>query len=168
LFFFTAGHYITPTKSKIKQKGPRLSHVGGDNGNALGEKVVVYLPDGYIFCVLWVDAKLDNNILQILVSEDGKKIIQRKKKPFPKSASQMLSQIYRFANDPKHMVVAHVESELNRLKVGAQPNKEWEEETIVDSKRRSSRFFTMSMVLQQTRFSTIGTQTMVGSGFRFL
>ena len=70
----TDDNYRTPIKSKNK-KGPRSSYVGGDNGNALGEKVVVYLPDGSIFCLLWVNSRLDSSILQFLVSDDGRKII---------------------------------------------------------------------------------------------
>ena len=140
-FFDGNNNYITPTKSKTKKGVPRSSYVGGDNGNALGEKVVVYLPDGFIFCILWVDARLNHEVLQFLVSEDGMKIIQRKKKPRPPSASTMLSQVYRFAQDPKHMVVAQVEAELSRLKIGVQPNKEWDEETIVDLKEEVLKMF---------------------------
>jgi hypothetical protein len=144
-FFFlqyTEHDYNSPIKSnKKKAAPPRNSYIGGDNGNALGEKVVVYLPDGYIFCVFWVDSNLDNSILQFLVSDDGRKIIQRKKKPLPTSASAMLGQVYNFARDPKHMVVAQVEAELNRLKIGAQRDKEWDEETIVDLKEEVLKVF---------------------------
>jgi hypothetical protein len=84
---------------------------------------------------------LDNDILQFLVSDDGKRIVQRKKKPIPPSASEMLSEVYRFASDAKHMVVAQVEAELNRLKIAAQPNKEWDEETIVVLKEEVLKIF---------------------------
>jgi hypothetical protein len=142
-FSFSNTDYSTPVKSKTTKKGPppRSNYVGGDNGNALGEKVVVYLPDGYIFCILWVDARLDAASLQFLISGDGRRVVQRQKKPLPPSASAMLSQVYTFARDPKHMVVAQVEAELNRLKVGAQPNKEWDEDTVVDLKEEVLKIF---------------------------
>jgi hypothetical protein len=130
LSFYTVNSYNTPTKAK-NNKGSRTTYVGGDNENALGEKIVVYLPDGFVFVLLWVDARLDKDILQFIVSEDGKSIIQRKKKPLPTSASHMLQMVYGFARDPKHMVVAQVEAELLRLKAEARPNKEWDEQTIV-------------------------------------
>jgi len=165
--FFVLQHtgnvnYNTPTKLKTK-KGSRSSYVGGDNENALGEKVVVYLPDGFVFCVVWVDARLDNNNLQILIGEDGMGIVQRKKKPLPTSATQMLGQIYRFANDPKHMVVAQIEAELNRLKIAALPNKEWDEETIVDLKEEVLKIFydvhgTATNQIQYHRDSADGRQ----------
>jgi len=93
--------------------------------NSLGKRLIVGLPKGLIFIVVWVDSKLSN--LDVIISEDGFSVKQKSKKPYPKNASNLLSH-YTWSADEENVVVSTVDDIIDNLK---DPKDQWTESEIV-------------------------------------
>ena len=107
--------------------------------NNLGDKWVMYLRDGHIFLVLWTDAKLDAGSYEIKLADDGFSLVERKRKPAPTNAEEMLGGLFpEWASDDTNFVVKAVNNEIR-----AQPPQqdEWEEKVIVEFPEEMMRTF---------------------------
>jgi hypothetical protein len=89
-----------------------------NKSNKLGDILSIALPSGLIFTTVWVDTKLDPGILQIVISNDGRKVLKREKKPTPANSNEMLMGMYPWAQDKNNVVVAAINAELKQLKKG--------------------------------------------------
>jgi hypothetical protein len=97
---------ITPNDKPREKKKPAesiafkiVSLQVVQQGNELGKAVQLLLPNGLIFATAWVDTKLDPGILQIVISDDGRKVLKREKKPMPVSSNDMIMGMYPWAQD---------------------------------------------------------------------
>lgn len=109
--------------------------------NKLGEKIVKYLPKGIILVVYWVDCKLSN--MEIVISEDGYSVKQRKKTPNPKGANELLSH-YAWAKDDFNVAVVTLDDEVLTLKNASKQHNiadGWDEKVIVSLDEEVIRSF---------------------------
>jgi hypothetical protein len=81
---------------------------------------------------VWVDTKLDPGILQIVISNDGRKVLKREKKPTPANSNEMLMGMYPWAQDKNNVVVAALNAELKQLKKGETVATQWVESVLLD------------------------------------
>ena len=101
------------------------------SNNKLGKQIVLKMPGGIIFVILWIDAKLNQKTLKFMVSDDGMSLLQQKKHPLPKSASKLLS-VYKWGNRKKHTTVETLQDELDRLSAGLNKEDMWEETVVLN------------------------------------
>ena len=106
--------------------------------NELGKKIVVPLPLGLYFVGIWAECNLKN--IEYVISEDGFSVVQRVKKPNPKSASDLLS-FYTWHNDQLNVVVRSVEDALIKLKDKTSAEDKWTESEIVTLEEEVIRVF---------------------------
>ena len=96
--------------------------------NEIGDSIVLKLTSGLYFVLLWIDTKLDTDMVELKVSDNGKMIIKRTKKPTDDSALKLLRDLgYGF--DRKHVVTANLQDELDRLNKAR--TEEWDEECLI-------------------------------------
>ena len=96
--------------------------------NKIGESIVLKLTAGLYFVLLWIDTKLDNDTVELKVSDNGKMVIKRTKKPTDNNAILLLWDLgYGF--DKKHVVTANLQDELDRLLKDRK--EEWDEESLI-------------------------------------
>jgi hypothetical protein len=100
--------------------------------NELGKAVQLLLPNGLIFATAWVDTKLDPGILQIVISNDGRKVLKREKKPMPANSNEMLMGMYPWAQDNNNIVVVSVNAAIKALKKGETVATQWVESVLLD------------------------------------
>ena len=98
--------------------------------NELGDIIKLDLDDGLTFVILWVDTKLDSNLLQLVIAEDGLSVKMRTKKPCPPDATAMLNH-YSWCHDKKNFVIKSLNAELKRLKMKTKPSEEWQETDVL-------------------------------------
>jgi len=109
--------------------------------NKLGKKIIIPLPKGLFFCIVWVDSKLSN--LKIVVSDDGLSIKMRSKVPKPDTVAELLSHC-TWAADEENVVTQHVDEEITRLKDSLKSNgdDEWTDAEIFSLDQEVIRTFT--------------------------
>ena len=121
-----------PTKNPpLKKHAPKMTELS--NGlNHIGDMVKVGLPNGLYFVTTWVESKLDPNILQILISDDGRQVIKKKKVVSIEDPQDFLLNVlgYGWASDANNYVVRHFISEIRELQE-MRSKDEWEEEPIL-------------------------------------
>ena len=130
-----------PTSTNTQQKSTPSKPADNmpTNDNDLGDIVRVDLDDGLIFVALWVDTKLDPQVLQLLVGPDGLSVKLRTKKPRPKSAAELLAH-YSWSKDKTNFVCKGVNSELRKIKKRGSAN-EWKEDEVLYLDEEVSRTF---------------------------
>jgi hypothetical protein len=106
----------------------------------LGKIISIDLPNGLIFCTAWVDAKLDPNILEIVVAEDGMSVLEKTKMPEPKSGSALVS-MYGWASDENNMVVQSLNAVLKRLKKELTSSSKWDTKVLMRTQEEVMREF---------------------------
>ena len=118
-----------PTSSAMKLRSPAATKSSNlhpaQKENELGKQIVLKMPGGILFCILWIDAKLNAKTLKFMVSHDGMSLIQQKKMPLPKSASKLL-RVYKWGGQKKHTTVETLQDELARLTHGLSKEDMWE------------------------------------------
>ena len=106
--------------------------------NEIGDTILLKLTSGLYFVVVWLNVKLSNDIHKIKVSESGRSVIIRKKKPVEKNAMSFLRSLgYEFSK--KHIVTAKLQEELDRL--NDKKTEEWDEDVLIDLKEEVLRDF---------------------------
>jgi hypothetical protein len=103
-----------------------------NKSNKFGDILSIALPSGLFFITVWVDTKLDPDILQIVLSNDGRKVLKREKKPTPANSNEMLQGMYPWAQDKNNIVVAALNAELKALKKGDTVATQWVESVLLD------------------------------------
>ena len=98
--------------------------------NNLGDKIVLNMPGGLIFCVIWTNARLDENVLKITISDDQRSVEQSQAKPLPENASELLSE-YKWGTETEHFVYKQVEAELGKLKKAVNDTKNCLDERVL-------------------------------------
>lgn len=98
-----------PTTAKVNTRYDRSM----TTDNCLGKQLLLTLPKGLIFCVIWVDSKLSN--LNPFITGDGMEVKVRSRKPCPANAAALIPH-YDWATDDTNYVVAALDEELTRLK----------------------------------------------------
>ena len=109
-------------------------------GNELGEIITTYLDDGLLFVYVWIDSKLDENILKIEVKENGMGAVMKKKVPKPTDAEEALS-MFDWAKDKKNYVVKAFDAQLHELKRDIDANNEWKPIDILVTSEEVIRSF---------------------------
>jgi hypothetical protein len=108
--------------------------------NELGKAVQLLLPNGLFFITVWVDTKLDPDILQIVIGNDGRKVLKREKKPIPSNSNELLMGMYPWAQDKNNIVVAALNAELKALKKGETGvATQWVESVLLDLPEECAR-----------------------------
>ena len=121
----------TALPMKSTESNPFSSSIAGDTeeSNNLGKKIVLHLHGGLIFVLLWIDAKVDAGSYELKICDDGYGVIERKKKPAPSSARELIEGLYpSWAHNETNFVVKALNEEISRQ--APEPN-EWEEQTII-------------------------------------
>jgi hypothetical protein len=98
--------------------------------NDFGKRIVVPLPNGLIFCIVWTNVKLDPSTLQIKVAKDGYSVIQRIAKPIPFDASELLEE-YNWGMDSHHFVVQALEDATKKMKKAVNETNKWVESPLI-------------------------------------
>ena len=55
--------------------------------------------------MVWVDAKLDDNVLKVVISDYGRSVLKKMSTPEPDDASALLNGLYNWSNDATNFVV---------------------------------------------------------------
>ena len=100
------------------------------SANELGKKIVLALPNGLYFCIVWTNVKLNPSTLQIEVSKDQFSVIQKQARPIPKTPHDLLDE-YSWGSDCLNYVYQHVHGEIKRLTKGIDDKNKWEESTLL-------------------------------------
>jgi len=94
------------TRASTNEKVPKAT----DNG--IGTKIVIPLPNGKIFVLLWIDGGAT-----LRISTDGMSILQETEKPNPSNAQDLLRGLFPgWADQETNYVVVAVNKELKSLK----------------------------------------------------
>ena len=132
--------YAFANQSPIVKERPTPRMTASSSQDELGNKIVLYLDDGLICCIYWIDSKLDDAILKIEIAEDGSGAIMKKKTPKPKDAKTILS-MYSWSNNRDNFVVKALDSKLRSLKKEVTPSNEWKPTQIVKTNEEIIRSF---------------------------
>lgn len=106
----------TPTPKEIKKRELVSSDKTKQKEtmtNKLGKKVVVRLPKGLFFCIVWVDSKLSN--VEPSISKDGCSVVLKSCSPNPASVRQLLSHC-AWAADEDNVITSTVDEVIRALK----------------------------------------------------
>ena len=103
-----------------------------NRSNKFGDIISISTPTGLIFTTVWVDTKLDPGILQIVISNDGRKVLKREKKPMPANSNEMLMGMYPWAQDKNNVVVAALNAEIKAVKKRETVATQWVETVLLD------------------------------------
>jgi len=82
-----------------------------------GDKIVVHMSHGLIFCAIWTNLVLDPNILQFEITADGKSVVQKELMPEP-CIEDLLTSFNLLKANKSHIVTASLDTvmrEMNRV-----------------------------------------------------
>lgn len=112
---------------------------GTNTMNEYGEKIVLCLPGGIIFCAIWTHIMLDPDRLKIEIAKDGCSVI--KKEAMPEPDDEDLLKSFDWNNDDRHFVVKHVKDEVERMRRALKDGVKWKESTVIALKKEVFRHF---------------------------
>jgi len=136
----TRSFHQSPSTSQACRIPTNKKNLESDMKAKLGKKLIVPLPQGLIFCVVWVDSKLSN--MKVFVSKDGLSVISRQKVPSPNNAADLLSHC-AWATNEEHVVVSSVNGILDAIKANQKPGEQdvYTESEIVSLEEEVIRTF---------------------------
>ena len=130
---------IPPPKSKSKSKHKTKkvldpidmpSNTVVDKSH-LGKLITCPLPEGLIFCIAWVESRLDPTIMKVVISDDGYSVLCKSSVPSPKSGFELVDGMYDWAHETNNVVNRHLNNIVKALKKQVKPDEKWESRTLI-------------------------------------